>query len=763
MNTPLLPPRYELLGPLGEGGMGVVSWVLDRETGREVALKQLRVPAGTDVAQARFLFRQEFWSMTSLRHPNLVEALDFGEGPDGTPYMSMAMIPGHDLTMGRSESDVRSWLPGVAAALAYLHGRGFVHGDLKPDNIRLQPDGTATLMDLGLLLPAGRAGEPIRGSIDYMAPEVIRQGATDARSDLYALGALLYHALTGRPPFEHADPIVVLRAHLGTRPARLQTHTSDASPEMDAAVMKLLAKEPAQRFSSVAQLLSALGMEAVVDEAAGLLASPVIGRDEARAALREPMGKKAWLVGPAGAGKSRLLGEARAEAQLAGSATVWLQGAGADAAPYQAALPLLRALAAEARDRQPALAPVLARVLPEVGVAPAEPLDGVSERLRLQATVATLARAVYPKALWLVDNADALDPASQELFQALQKEQAADWTWFFAAEAAPAGANVVALEALPDAAIVAIATQQLGQDDLPPALVEKLIPLAAGLPGAVEALLGHWIEQDALVRATGRWQANGTFELPGGLRVALDARLTALGEDARELAQTAAILGATGDLRWLAGIAGLPDDRFFKALRELVAADVLGADERTFRFPRAGQAVALTASWSEDDRRRLNDAAADWLAADTGRGPAEATLADALAIAGHRLAGHTPQRAVPWVLAAAAGAIAQFTLEPAEALLTWAVALPDLPAGEQLALERLQANVWRHQGRAKDALGRYEEAKLLERLQALDPAVLAEETTNYGALLSVAGRYDDARGVLGEAVTLADGRGDPAA
>src|SRR3989442_1169188 len=82
LNTPLLPPRYELLGPLGEGGMGVVSWVLDRETGREVALKQLRVPEGQDASQARFLFRQEFWSMTSLRHPNLVEALDFGEGPD---------------------------------------------------------------------------------------------------------------------------------------------------------------------------------------------------------------------------------------------------------------------------------------------------------------------------------------------------------------------------------------------------------------------------------------------------------------------------------------------------------------------------------------------------------------------------------------------------------------------------------------------------------------------------------------------------------
>ncbi len=752
--------------------MGQVFRVLDREAGREIALKRLRVPEGDDDAQARFLFRQEFWAMASLRHPHLVEALDYGEGPDEVPYMTMALVPGEDLNVTRPqhEAAVRSWLPQIASALAFLHGRGFVHGDLKPENVRIQPDATALLMDLGLLTPAGRSGEPIKGSIAYMAPEVIRQGAIDARSDLYALGAVLYHALSGRPPFAHADTMVVLRAHLDTRPERLQQRNSYVSPEMDAAVMRLLAKEPSARFASVGELLAALDLQAEGDDLVGLLASPVVGRAAAQEALRgvwapvasgEP-GERRWLVGPAGAGKTRLLDEARADAQLAGITTLSIQGQGADAAPYRALQPFFRSLAGAALTLHPIHAPVLARVLPELAVAPAAPMDGVSERLRLQAAVAALARAVHPRALWLVDAADALDPASLELLQALQREPAATWAWAWAGEAAPTGAEVIALEPLADEAILAIARQQLGQEELPAGLPDWLVPLAGGSPGAVGTLLGHWLETGSLRRTAGRWQAAGNFELPGGLRVALDARLAALGDDARQVARTAAVLGAAGDLRWLAGVAGLPDDRFFQALRELVAAGVLDADDRAFRFARATQAVALAASWDQADRRRLHDAAADWLLAEVARDPEDpgVPLAEGLAIARHALAGETPRRAVPWVHAAVARAIAQFTLEPADGLLRPALALADLSDDERLDLERLQVNVIRHQGRGKEAAARYEEADLLARLARRDDPALAEETTSYGATLSVTGRYDDAKRVLAQAIALADARND---
>ena len=766
---PPLPPRYDLIGTLGEGGMGQVFRVNDRETGREIALKRLRMGDGEDGAQARFLFRQEFWAMASLRHPNLVEALDYGEGPDGVPFMTMALVPGEDLAPGQSEPAVRAWLPQIGAALAFLHSRGYVHGDLKPENVRLRPDGTAVLMDLGLLTPSGRSGEPIKGSIFYMAPEVIRQGAIDARSDLYALGAVLYHVLAGRPPFAHPDTMVVLRAHLEARPERLQARRGEVSAEMDTAVLRLLAKEPAARFAGVGDLLAALGLQAVGDEHAGLLASPVIGREVAQAALRDAWapvaeggpGSRLWLTGPAGAGKTRLLGEARADAQLAGVTTLAIQGQGADAAPYQALQPFFRSLASTALAVDPALAPVLARVLPELAVAPAAPLDGVSERLRLQAAVATLARAAQPRALWLIDAADALDPASRELLQALQREDAA-WAWVWAGEAAPGDTAACELAPLADEAVLALARQQLAQDDLPQGLADWLLPLAGGSPGAVGALLGHWLEGGALRRAAGRWQVAGNLELPGGLRVALDARLSALGEDARRLARVAAVLGTAGDLRWLAGVAALPDDRFFQSLRELVAAGVLDADDRTFRFARAAQAVALAASFEEAERRPLHDVAADWLIAEVQRELTDrgVPLADGLAIAHHALAGETPRRAVPWVRAAVARAIAQFTLEPADALLRRALAITNLPDAERLDLERLQVNVIRHQGRAKEAAARYEEGDLLGRLARREDPLLAEETTSYGATLSVTGRYEEAKRVLAEAIALADARGD---
>ena len=211
-----LPSRYEHRRLLGEGGVGQVHLVLDREADREVALKTLRPGANED---ARYLFEQEFWAMASLRHPNLVAGHDFGTLPDGQPFLTMDAVPGQDLAIDRAapEAEVRGWLPGIAAALAFLHARGFVHGDLKPENVRLGEDGTPRLMDLGLLSRAGRSGGAIRGSLHYLAPEVARQGAVDARSDLYALGAVLYHALAGRAPFDPAGtmpPLELLRAQI---------------------------------------------------------------------------------------------------------------------------------------------------------------------------------------------------------------------------------------------------------------------------------------------------------------------------------------------------------------------------------------------------------------------------------------------------------------------------------------------------------------------------------------------------------------------
>ncbi|MDB5098928.1 MAG: protein kinase [Cyanobacteria bacterium RYN_339] len=763
------PKRYEPVRVLGAGGMGRVELVRDRERGQDVALKAY-ASAG-DAVEGHFLFKQEFWAMASLRHPNLVEAFDYGELADGTPYFTMEEVPGSDLAPPQDEAEVRAWLPGVAAALGFLHARGWVHGDLKPANIRMGI--VPKLMDLGLLERAGRAGGPIRGTPSYMAPEIIRQGALDARTDLYALGAVLYHVLAGRPPFAAEQPLALLRAHLMDAPAPL----TGTSPALAAAVLKLLAKEPAARFSSAAELMRALGL-AATEEGAQLLAPPLVGRAAAQAALADLVG---WqgpaarvLAGPAGSGKTRLLAELRAEAQLAGVRALAARGLGEDAAPYEAMLPWLRAIAAQPPAEAARLAPVLVKVLPELprlwglAVEPAPALEGAQERRRLEAVVAEVARATLPAALWLLDDADRLDPSSASLVEALRRAGGErPWRWVEAR--CEARAPAITLAPLTADETLAVARGLLGQAEVPAALAERLPALAGGVPGTIEALVGHWVRQGDLRGTTGHWDANpaADFALPGGLGGLEDARFEALDDHARQVARVAALLGDEGELPILARLAELPEAVFYAALAALEAAGVLAIEDdeaaaRTrYRFGATGgergwsaRARRLAAGIPADEAARIHLAAATLLARDEGPEAAR-PLATALAIAQHRLAARAA--ATPWVLAAARRALGVGEVARAAGLLQRALA----QSGPDLALQRMLADALRFDGRIDDAMALAADAVVPTLRASGDPA-LAHELATLGLLHQLQGRYDEARAAFDEAVALADAQGDVA-
>ena len=720
-----LPARYEPCGPLGEGGMGRVLRVLDRERGHEVALKVLTASGD---AEARWLFEREFWTMASARHPHLVEAHDFGTLPDGAPYFTMELIDGADVA-ATSEAEMLAWLPGLLSALGFLHGRGSLHADLKPGNVRLGTTGVK-LMDLGLLERVGQAGRPIRGSLPYLAPEVIGQGALDGRTDLYALGCLLYHVLAGRPPFVADEPLVLLRAHLDQRPEPLRRHAPGVSERTEALVARLLAKDPAARPPTAAAVAAALGLE-VAAERRGLLGSPVVGRAALQAELQTLVASAApWQLhvgGPAGSGKTRLGAEARALAQLAGAVVCDVRGLGEDAAPYAAIAPCLRTLSAG----DPRLAPVLARMLPELGTIAgiAPPLEGAAERARLHAAVAELALA-HDRAVWIVDDADVLDEASRALLDHVQTTAAGrSWGWWRASRAdAP-----VTLAPLEPAALHELVAALLGQATPPEHLVERIQAfLPAPQPGPVQDLLAHWLHTGALLPGADGWTCgpDEAFDL------AHDPAFDTLPPEARAVARLAALLGAAPDTHLLAALADVPAPTFFTALERLAVAGILLCDGTTFRLTRP----ALATDWPAAEAAAIRTRAAEQLA----DGPA--SLERALAIARLHLAGLHPSAAVPWALQAGRQAIALWAPAAVEPLLAACADLPDLAAHDRRDLAALRVEVHRFHGRAAEALA------LLEAEVRADTAPVL---VTRGVLQQLAGAYDAALASFADAALLA--------
>ncbi|MDB5100246.1 MAG: Serine/threonine protein kinase, partial [Cyanobacteria bacterium RYN_339] len=744
--------------------MGQVHLVFDREREEEVALKAYT--SSGEAEEGRFLFKQEFWAMASLRHPNLVAAYDYGELADGTPYFTMEVVPGSDLEPTQDEAAVRGWLPGIAAALGYLHGQGFVHGDLKPENVRLGE--VPKLMDLGLLTRAGRAGGPIRGSLLYLAPEVARQAALDGRADLYALGAVVYHVLAGRPVFEGESAVSLLRAHLDAPPVPLRQHAPAVSRELEAAVLRLLAKDPAERYASAGDLMEALGLHVEGVEAHNLLGSPLFGREDIQGEigtlLRSESGGTRWIVGGSGSGKSRLLQESRATAQLEGLPTFYAQGLGRETAPYTALRPWLKAITGQPTPARERLAPVLVRLLPELGVDPAPPLDGAQERMRLHNAIAELARAVAPSAVWLLDNADELDTASRELLTFLQGQSAgAAWRWILTSQIAGEGTRILPLAPLDEATTLRMARALLGQEALPEGLAERLLVITGGLPGAVEAVLGHWVRAGALRRERGTWVGgdDALFELPGGWQVALDARFEELPEGAKRVGRVAALLGAQADLPWLAALVELPSPAFFAALAQLEAAEVLAREDSQFRFVRPAQVAVLTAAFTDDERRGLHTAAATWLAERLGA-PADSPalpLADIMAVARHHLAGNTPALGVPYLVAAGQRSLAMYVTAGLDGLLRRALVVDGLAEEHRLALRMVLGTVQRFDGKIDDAMALYEE-ELLPALRAGSHEALAHELVTWGVILQMKGKYPRALEAFAEAINLADAAGD---
>jgi len=419
--SPLISNRYQIEEQLGRGGMGAVYRATDRLNGETVALKRVMTPThhlqfasrqSTDSAVShssylRIALAQEFHTLASLRHPNIIRVLDYGFDDEKLPYLTMDLLdqPRTILEAGVSaplETKI-NLLVQMLQALAYLHRRSVIHRDLKPDNVAVvHENGTdrVRVLDFGLALTPeylNSGGDNVAGTIAYMAPEVLQGDYASEASDLYAVGVIAFQMLAGAHPFEASSNVEMIKKVLKTEPdltslihiqPRAETDEivivfSDAPPQrtLSEIIGRLLAKHPIERYRDaeavITDLCAAVGIpvprESDAIRESFLQAARFVGREnelrQLRAAMTDAVDGKGslWLIGgESGVGKSRLIEEVRTRALITGVLTLRGQTVSAGGLPYQLWRDPMRRLILSA-SVTPDETSVLSTILPDIG------------------------------------------------------------------------------------------------------------------------------------------------------------------------------------------------------------------------------------------------------------------------------------------------------------------------------------------------------------------------------------------------------------
>ncbi|GEN13388.1 hypothetical protein MFU01_84250 [Myxococcus fulvus] len=782
---------YQLVEKLGQGGMGVVYRAVHRDSGEAVAVKTVRVAAESLLAG----LRREIHALGRLHHPGVVRIL--GQGvQDGWPWYAMELLQGQtlrghlDALRARREAGdapalgpLLTVLRRLCVPLALLHGHGIVHRDLKPENVFLRQDGAPVLMDFGFAAQVGasrgrevlEAGGAIVGSEAYMAPEQVRGEFVDARTDLYALGCVLYEVATGQPPFTDSRAGTLAFQHVQRAPVPPSQRVAGLPEGLDALVLRLLEKRPEDRLGyaeDVARALASLGAEdsphAAASRASTYLYRPGFsGRGEALGVLRRAIdrardgqGGCVYLGGERGVGKTRLALEVTAEAAWRGLGVVTgecvpLEAGGGETrgAPLHPFRPLLLAVADRCRELG---AEETARLLGrhgkvlaalEHGLADLPGLEALPEPPPLAVPAARtrlldalrdtlLAFARVQPLLLVLDDLQWADELSLAFLQSLRPERLAGHgllvvgTWRLEEVsdalrelAGAPGAVSLSLQRLEATGVGEMVRGMLALREPPAALVDFLLRHSSGNPFFIAEYLRAAMDEGLLFRdGSGVWRLQSRGEAAGGLDEALPAprslaellerRLGLLDVESRSLAQRAAVLGREFELDLLRDLAGLDDTRAMDTVEALRLRQVLeDAEGGRLRFVHDTLRAAAYARLPEDGARALHHRAAEVIEARYAGAPDVERHAAGL---GHHWArAKVHDRAGLWLSRAAKRARAAYATN--EAIGHYRSALDELrqlpPEASAPARRELEALAYEGLGELWGLTGRNEEAR----------------------------------------------------
>jgi len=654
--VPWKTERFRLLSELGRGGMGIVYRAIDTALGdQEVALKVIR-QQGAITSEQRLHFKEEFRAMIKLQHPNTIRVFDYGQVDELTQFLTMEIAPGREVSEWIQEgplSPVEAYplLIQLLQALGFIHSRGFVHRDIKAENVHIGDDGVLKLMDFGLIAQLGiPATGKLTGTVHYMAPEVAKGGSINASTDLYSVGCLAYQMLCGRLPFE-GTLIEVIRAHIGTPPPPMRSLRPEIPEPLEAIVMRLLAKDQASRYQEADEVIAALSELAGVQVARENLAqlrsyltsSTLVGREREfqrlETALTDALAgqSRAVFVGaPAGIGKSRLANELILQAKLDNLTVLPGQCLESGMAPYEAIAQALRPLIALSSDDELArFGPVLARLLPELegrGIQAAPILEATPDRLRMNETIAAWLQGISTRAplVLYLDDLHWCDPSSLGVLNHCIRQAGPSRILFLATfrndEAPPSSpiwftfeeghTDYLKLAALNLAQVMQLMQAMLRELHISREFGEYLHAVTAGNAYFLTEVLRYLMEDGLLIHQDGAWHFPtnlSSLVLPTTVGATIVRRLDQLGAQARALAHVAAVVGRYQSLSMLFAVSRLDEEALFKALDELIDRQFILKEDQRYTFPHDWVRETLYDTSSEDERREIHQRCAEYL------------------------------------------------------------------------------------------------------------------------------------------------------